>query len=112
MVGGRLRGRHCERLRIVKFAPAQSSQNIASVAAGKAVEQDRPLAQAYRQAGTMIVMCRAPAFAARTAPDPTQGFDNALARWGAAMGIDYSVEVVERAEERRDRKECGSTVCK
>ncbi|GLV27414.1 hypothetical protein [Sphingobium sp. TomTYG45] len=86
MVRGRLRVRHGERLRIVKFALTQSSQNVARVAAGKAVEQDRPLAQAYRQAGTMIVMCRATAFAARTAPDPTQGFDNGFGAMGSSYG--------------------------
>jgi hypothetical protein len=47
MVGHRLRARHGERHRIVKFAPAQGSQNVARIAASKAVEQDRPFAQAH-----------------------------------------------------------------
>jgi hypothetical protein len=47
MVGHRLRARHGERHRIVKFPPAQGSQNVARIAASKAVEQDRPFAQAH-----------------------------------------------------------------
>jgi hypothetical protein len=63
-----LLARHGERLRIMKLAATQCRQHIARVATSKAVEQDCSFAEADRKARTMIVMRRATAFPAATAP--------------------------------------------
>jgi hypothetical protein len=68
----------------VQLAALQGFQDFNRRATGEAVEQDRRVPQADRQARRAVVMRWTTAFAARAAPDSAELLDDIL---GADLGV-------------------------
>ena len=81
----RLSLRHCHCGTVMELPALKRLQHLEHSTAGKAVEEDRRIAEPDGQAGRAIVMGRAAAFAAGATPHPAELFDDVL-------GSDFSIE--------------------
>jgi len=69
---------HGERASIIEVAALERPQDVDGGAPGKAVEQDRAVAEAHGKARGAVLMGRAAAFALGAAPDTAKVFDDLL----------------------------------